>query len=270
MKKIVTLILLVSCALVRGQSDSMIIHYYENYPYAYTEGGSLKGIEIDIISEYIKWLRNKKNVSVKPVYKPYKEFSAFYNSVKTGDKNLIGLGSVTNTRERDKEVTFSAPYLQNVAVMITSGTVQTMKSREPEEAKPVLEKLTAFVVKSSSHSTYLDQIRKKYAPSMKITYTETQDQVLENIVNTGNSFGYVDIVAYWAFLKKHQGKFLKIQKAFSEPKDNMGFISPKGGTQINNLNEFLESGFGFTSTKVYREILERYLGHEIIESVEIK
>ncbi len=270
MKKSLILCFLLLATCFRAQTDSLVIHYFENYPYSFNDNGTVKGIEVDIMNEYIKWLKNKKHMNLKPVYHAYKEFNSFYNAVKSGPEYIIGLGSVTSTTDREKEVNFSAPYLQNVAVMITPGTVQTMKSSEIRDAKATMEKLAAYVVRGSSHAAYIEQIKKKYSPNLKVNYTENQEQVLSNIAANPLSFGYVDIVAYWAFIKKNQHKFLKMQKAFSEPKDFMAFITPKNGTHLSNLNEFLESGFGFTSTKIYKEILEKYLGHEIINSVEIK
>jgi ABC-type amino acid transport substrate-binding protein len=269
MKKTLFLLLLIGSTL-SAQTDSLVINYYENFPFAFSEGGDIKGIEIDIIAEYVKWLKAKKNITVKTAVKPYKEFSAFYNSVKSGGKHVVGLGSVTSTREREKEVLFSAPYLQNVAVMITAGSVPTFKTKAPDEVRPAMEKLEAMVVKQSSHSNYIEQVKSQYAPSLKITYTESQEKVLENIAGNSSIMGYVDIVAYWSYLKKNPSKFLKMQKAFSEPKDHLGFIMPMGSSHYALLNEFFESGFGFTSTRTYHQILEKYLGYEILESVEIK
>lgn len=52
---------------VRSQNDTIKIYYYENYPYAYTEKtsdnpkiGIVRGIEIEIIEEYAKWLKKKR------------------------------------------------------------------------------------------------------------------------------------------------------------------------------------------------------------------
>jgi ABC-type amino acid transport substrate-binding protein len=265
------IILVLSFAAVRSQSaDSLIIHYYENFPYAYTESGKLKGIEIDIMEEYVMWLKQKKNASVVVTYKPYNEFSTFYNSVKDGNSNVLGLGSVTSNGEREKDVSFSAPYLQNVAVLITAGKVPTIRQKTQAEVSKILGSLSAVGVNKSSHAGYLEDIRKTFIPSLKIDFTETQTRVLEKIISDSNVFGYVDIVAYWAFLKKNPSKFLKIQKVFNEPKENFSFITPKKSVHLETLNEFFESGFGFTSTKAYHQILEKYLGYEIIESVEIK
>jgi hypothetical protein len=45
---------------------------------------------------------------------------------------------------------------------------------------------------------------------------------------------------------------------------------PKNSRYALYMNEFFESGFGFTATKKYHQILETYLGSEILDGVEIK
>src|SRR6218665_3332035 len=101
-------IVLIAClslivAGLSAQVDSLRIHYYENYPFAYKEGGKLKGIEIDIMEEYVAWLKQKKNISVHVSYVPFEEFSGFYSSVKGGSSNLVGLASVTQTTKKPNQ-----------------------------------------------------------------------------------------------------------------------------------------------------------------------
>lgn len=251
-------------------ADTLIINYYENYPYAYSENGKLKGIEIDIIEEYAAWVKSKKNTAITVVYKPYKEFGAFYSSVKDGRKNIVGLGSVTANNQREQEVLLSAPYLQNLAVLITSGSVPSLKTKTTAEVSKTFGGLSAITVNNSSHLNYLNDLKSQFLPGLKISFAENQNKVLETIVSDNKVFGYVDIIAYWAFLKNNQTKFLKIQKVFSEPKERFSFVMPVGSVHAANMSEFFEGGFGFTSTKVYHQILEKYLGYEIIEAVEIK
>lgn len=250
--------------------DSLTIYYFQNFPYAYNEGGKVKGIEIEIIEEYINWMKQKKNIALKVSYKPFTEFSSFYNAVKNGSPYVVGLGSITNTPEREKEVSFSPYYLQNVSVLITDGRIPTIKNKSAEEVSKVLNGLNALVVNKSNHTQYLNELKASYLPNLKISFTETQSKVLETIAADKASFGYVDIVAYWSFLKNNPSKFLKIQKLFSETKEYLSFAMPKNSGNQPYLSEFFESGFGFTSTKTYRQILEKYLGYEIIDAVEIK
>jgi ABC-type amino acid transport substrate-binding protein len=262
--------LLLSFNSLISQTDSLTIYYYDNYPYAFDDNGTIKGIEIDIIKEYTDWLKQKKSINVVVSYKAFKEFSGFYNGVKNGGSKVIGLGSVTINAEREKEIVFSSAYLNNTPVLITDGRVPTIKLKNTDEISKVLDGLNALVVNTSSHMKYINDIKKDYVPTLKISFKETQQSVLEGITNDAKIFGYADIIAYWSFLKKNPNRFLKIQKVFNQPSESLGFIMPKKNVNTLLINEFFESGFGFTSTKTYHQILEKYLGYEIIESVEIK
>ena len=51
--------------------------------------------------------------------------------------------------------------------------------------------------------------------------------------------------------------------------EQFGFVMPLSSDWDIILNEFFESGFGFTSTKEYHKILEKHLSFEIIERVEL-
>lgn len=250
--------------------DTLHVNYYENFPFAYSEDGNLVGIEIDIVKEYVNWMKQKKGLNLIVDYRPYKEFSSFYNSIKAGGSKQVGLGSVTASNERETELQFSSPYMQNFPVLVSAGTVPTIKQAANPEVANTLSKLSAVVVKGSSHENYLKDLKTKFVPGLKITQVETQTQVLESIAGNAASFGYVDIIAYWAFLKKNTGKYLKIQKAFSQPKEYLGLIMPKNSLHAAYINEFFESGFGFTATRAYHQILEKYLGYEILDSVELK
>lgn len=266
----VTLLLLSFFGAQAQAPDSLHVHFYENYPFAYSEGNNLMGIEIDILKEYVVWMKQKKGVSLIVDYKPFKEFSSFYNSVKNGGSKIVGLGSVTTNSEREGELQFSSPYMQNFAVLVSAGNIPTIKHMANPEVESVLNSLNALVVKGSSHEAYIKSLKEKFVPGLKITQVETQSKVLEAIASSSNNFGYVDIIAYWAFLKKNTGKYLKMQKVFNEPKEYLGVIMPKNSLHASYMNEFFESGFGFTATKMYRQILEKYLGYEIIDSVELK
>ena len=73
-----------------------------------------------------------------------------------------------------------------------------------------------------------------------------ENSVLDAIANGPKNFGYVDIIAYWSYLKKNPTRYLKIQKVFSESNQYFEFILPKKNSHLNYINEFFESGFGFS------------------------
>lgn len=255
--------------LMAQNPDSLNIYFLENSPFSYADGKKAKGIEADILEEYVNWLKTKKNISPTITYKSFKEFDSFYAAVKNGSSKVMGMGSVTNNSSREKEIAFSAPYLRNVALLITGGSVPTIKNKNREDIAKSLGSLSAITVNASSHSVYLNEIKKQFLPQLKITFETSPVKVLESISANNKLFGYADIITYWSYLKNNNGSYLKIQKCLSETKEYFSFIMPKNCAHAELINEFFESGFGFTSTKTYHQILEKYLGYEIIGSVEI-
>lgn len=267
---VILAILVVKTALTLQAQDTLHVFYQENYPYAYTENNTLKGIEIDILKEYVQFMKDRKQIHLIVSYKPYKEFINFYNDVKNADKNCIGLGSVTYTQEREKEIDFSPFYLKNKPVLVTDGQVATIKEKNASSITNVLSGLSALTVDRTSHVNYLNELKKEYLPGLKMTLVSTQNQVLDEIIKNPKTFGYVDIITYWNFIKKNPDKFLKIQRVFTQPSEHFGIIMPKKENNHKKyLTEFFETGFGFTSTKRYNDILSNYLGYEIIETVQV-
>ncbi len=60
-----------------------------------------------------------------------------------------------------------------------------------------------------------------------------------------------------------------MHRVANKSEEEFAFIFPLESDWNIIFNEFFESGFGFTSTKDYRRILERHLGYEILNKVEI-
>ncbi len=65
MKQLTVLILLfiVQLKFVGQTSDSLFIYYYESKPFAYKDGEAYKGIEFDILNEYLNWLKTSVDKS---------------------------------------------------------------------------------------------------------------------------------------------------------------------------------------------------------------
>jgi ABC-type amino acid transport substrate-binding protein len=270
-------IMLFANLTVFSQRDSLRVYYYENFPYAYTERtatlpdkGLPKGIEIEIIQEYVHWLKQKKGIQLKVSYTLFTDFGAFYTSVKDAKPSVIGLGSVTRNAEREKEVSFSAAYMNNQAVLITHGSVLGIKEKNSEWINKILGGMNGITLSKSSLEGYLNELKTNYLKDLKIVYASKPSGLLDSISSNRKLFGYSDLVSYWTYLKSNPSKSLKMQKTLTGQSEELGFIFPKNNIHEAYMNEFFESGFGFTSTKAYRQILEAHLGYEIIDYVEVK
>lgn len=251
----------------QNKADTLHIYYLENYPYSYTRNDSIKGIEIEIMREFILWAKYD-GYNFLPVYKKFDEFEMFYNAVKNANTKVIGLGSVTINSKRLADVSFSPPYIKNVSVLLTYSGIQTFRSKN--DIKKEFNGKACITIKNSMYEKYLLTIKKQLLPNLKIQYTDNEFSSIEAVACNSDLFAYCDILSYWTYLQKYPNKTVKIQKVFTEDKDNLGFITPKNSAYRFVLTEFFESGFGFISGKRYSEILEKYLSYEVMESVRIR
>lgn len=240
--------------------DTLYINYFNQSPFAYTEGGQVKGIEIDIVNEYILWLKAKKKINFVFKQVPFNDFEAFYNATKRTDKNSFGLGSVTINAERARELDFSAPYLKNVAFCVTNGHAPDVKTKNADEIIRSLGSMSALTVNNTSLNKYVLELKKQYIQDLKINYHTDEIKILDEISKNVLYFGYVDAVGFWFYLKNNPGKFLKMQKILNQSREELGFIMPKGSQHKALFNEFFNGPTGFKTTQNYRAILEKYLG----------
>ena len=269
MKKTSVIILFLISSLTFKAADTLKIFYYSNFPFAYKENGVIKGIDVDIIKEYEKFSKEKKAIDLITTYTEYTDLDKFQSDLKSASKNVVGIGGITYTKARSTNFNFTSAYLKNVSVLVCHGNIPTIRSTNSTDIKASLDKMTAITVKNSTHETYVNDL-KKSMPTLKVEFEANLQDVLKKIEANKTGFGYVDLIAYWAYSKKmKEGSYLKIQRLLNKGDETFSMILPKNEVMAGHLNEFFDSGFGFTSTKLYHEILSKYLGYEVLESVEV-
>lgn len=241
-------------------NDTLYVHYFSQAPFALYDKVEPKGLEIDIIKEYVQWLKTTKKIDQPVKYVVFSDFDKFYSLTKTSSKNTIGLGSVTMNAERAKDIDFTSAYLKNVSFCVTNGHVPEIKTKTADEIVKVLGSMTALTITNSTLNKYVNDIKKSYIPDLKITAQSSEIKILDEISKNILNFGYVDAVGFWFYLKNNPTRFLKIQKIMNQSHEELAFIMPKGGANKNLYNEFFNGATGFKKNKNYRAILEKHLG----------
>lgn len=249
------------------KTGTLNVQCFMNYPFAY-EGadGQLQGIEIDIISEFAEWLKEKKGINVTVVYERNTEFSKFYDKVKTAKGAGLGAGTVSVASDRAREVKFSSPYLRNKPIFVTNILKPTLT--DIRNISKEFNGMTAVVVKGSVHEKSIKTIKDTYWPTMTIELVDNPSQVIDKISGSEKYFGYVDLITYWASIQKEE-KPIKLHRNNIAGYENFAFIFPKSGDWSVAFNEFFDSGLGFPGRPVYKQILEKHLGPEVIDAVAI-
>ncbi|MFT6166061.1 MAG: putative glutamine transport system substrate-binding protein [Vicingaceae bacterium] len=253
---------------IANKKSEINVYYFDNEPYAYkNDKGVLVGIEVDIMKSFVNWLKDEKGIELKLNFMPFNEFNNFYNEMRAAKTNTIGLGSVTITDARAKEVKFSAPYLKNVSVLITDGSVPT--ARNDEDLKNDVLSLTPVTIKGSIHQTHLDELYKNEDMNRDYVYVSDAIEIPMKIRESAKYYGYVDVISFWKYLKSNTDHYVKMHAIANKTEEVFGFVMPNLTDWDGAINEFFESGFGFTSTKEYHSILEKHLSFEIIDKVEL-
>jgi ABC-type amino acid transport substrate-binding protein len=251
------------------KSDTLYINYYNQTPFAFVENGVPRGIEIDIVNEYVLWLKAKKKINIVLKHVGFQDFDSFYAATKKTDKNSFGLGSVTINTERANEIDFSAAYLKNVAFCVTNGHAPDVKTKTADEIMRSLGSMSALTINNTSLNKYVIELKKQFIQDLKITYKTDEIKILDEIAKNVLCFGYVDAVGFWFYLKNNPGKFLKMQKILNQSKEELGFIMPKGSQHKILFSEFFNGPGGFKTSPNYRGILERYLGAYMTQNMAI-
>ncbi len=252
-----------------SQTDTLTVDYLSRSPLAFDDKGTMKGIEVEIMNEYVAWLSKKKNMALHIKYNAFTDFDTFFIATQKLGKNGIGVGGVTINKERAAHADFTAPYLKNVAFCISNGNALDVKNRTKEDIMRGLGNMTALTMQNTSLNMYVNEMKKQYIPDLKILYYPSEVKILEDISKNVLYFGYVDAIGFWFYLKSNPQKVLKIQKTLNQSREEMGFVLPKGSIHKKLFNEFFAGPGGFKSTPAYKAILEKYLGSYMTQNVAV-
>ncbi len=246
--------------------DTININFFISQPFCTNNNNTPGGLEIDIINDYLLWLKvnKKQNIAVK--YNPFTDFNEFYSKTKSSNKNTIGLGSVSITQERQKEVDFTVGYIKNVAFCITNGNAADIKTKAQGEIVKTLNIMSAITISNTSLEKHCIELKKTFLPELKIKYLATSTDILNELAKNVLSFGYVDAVDFWFYLKANPSKFLKMQRVLNQSKDVLGFVLPKGSIHKTQFNEFFTA---YKTGKNYRNLLEKYLGSYMTQNLAV-
>jgi ABC-type amino acid transport substrate-binding protein len=219
--------------------------------------GKLTGICVDIMHDFVKWANDNKKVKLQSKFVgDGTSFRGMYDKVKVSTGGVFGLGNITITEERKKEVKFSPPFITNFAILITQGNIPTLAKME--DLPTTFGSLTAYTAKGTLNEKRMTELKKKYFPDMKVVTTTTSQETLEKVFNDPKGFAYLDLAFYLEAAQMR--KYVKRHPVGDQLAEQFGFVMPMNSDWGPMLDEFFKASGGYTSTSRYREILTKHLG----------
>ena len=239
-------------------TGSLKFAYVEAPSFVYrNSSGDLDGICIEIMEDFVKWVEKNKNIKLSIEYVGTgTNFHSMYGKVKSSSGGVFGLGNITITEERKKEIQFSPPFIVNFAILISNGSLPTLKSFD--EISKSFGNGIAYTAKGTENEKRVMELKNQYYSSMKIGYTTTSQEVLDKIINNDNGYGYLDLAFYLEAVKSR--KNVKRQAIGDKAAEQFGFIMPKNSDWSSVMEEFFAADGGYMNSVSYRNIVLKHLG----------
>jgi len=246
-----------SWAQVKAKGEGTIsLAYVETFGLVYKENEKTDGLCVDVMNDFVKFVNEKKGVKLTSQFVGEGDsFKGMYDKVKNSQGGVFGLGNVTITEERKREVKFSPPFITNLAFLITQNNVPTLAKME--DLPTTFGKLTAYTAKGTLNEKRTNDLKQKYFPDMKIIFTGNSEETLEK-VTAGNGFAYLDLTFYLEAVQ--QRKPVKRHPIADKSTESFGFVMPLNSDWQPILEEFFKANGGYTTTANYKTILRKHLG----------
>lgn len=239
-------------------AGTISLAYVETPGFVYKDqSGQLTGICVDIMKDFITYVNDTKGVKITPKFVgDGSSFSGMYMKVKGSREGTFGLGNITITENRKRELKFSPPFITNFAILVSQNSVPTLSNMNEISAK--FNGLTAYTAKGTLNDKRLQDIRSKYYPGMKIAYAASSPETLDKVLTDPKAFSYLDLAFYLDAVQRRQP--IKRHPIGDQASEQFGFIMPMDSDWQPLMEEFFNANGGYTNSIAYKKILARHLG----------
>jgi ABC-type amino acid transport substrate-binding protein len=243
-------------AKAKGEG-TISLAYVETFGFVYKDGDKLTGVCVDIMNDFVKYVNETKGVKLTSNFVgDGSAFKGMYDKVKASSGGVFGLGNITITEERKREVKFSPPFITNLAFLITQNNVANLTKME--DLPTTFGKLTAYTAKGTINEKRINEMKQKYFPAMKILLTANSQETFQKIISDPNAFAYLDLAFYLEAVQ--QRKPLKRHPIGDKASEQFGFAMPMNSDWYPVLDEFFKANGGYTNSNPYKVILKKHLG----------
>lgn len=252
-----------SWAKVKASGGTLTVVYFEQPGLIYKDAtsGSMKGLCVDILDDFTKFVQEKYGKKVTINYAA--SIPAFPNFLAAPQNNLnvMGITNVTITEERKKVLKFTPAFMTNPVVMLTHKDAPAI--RAIHEIGTVLKDYSGKAINGSSQAKLLEKIKKENAPSLKIGYANSGSEIINELSGGAKSFAVLELTEFIDATRKQLP--VKRQNISFGDADKMGFIMAPKTDWDEAWNEFLTPDYKMSVR--YRKIVVDNLGATFLSAL---
>lgn len=225
------------------------------------ETGEPTGFTVSLLVDFTRFVSEEYNIMLEINFIEVENWTDFYNRIVEGEDGMIGMGNVTITDERRTELTFSPPYMTNIASLISHSNASEMTSFE--EMNIAFEGRNALAFEGTLHEDRLRSLVEQYHPESNIHFANSNDEIIDRVSESDSYFAFIDIYNYWRAVDR--GADLKRHEAGDEAAEQFGYIMPLNTTWEPIITEYFQKDGGLLKTERYREIMGNHLGERLTD-----
>lgn len=249
-------------------SGVVAVTYVETPGFIYKDQtGRLTGVCIDIMQDFVNYVESEYGARVNLRFVGSgNSFKTMYDGVKFGKNGVIGLGNVTITDARKREIEFSPPFIKNFAILISQSSVPTLT--DMSKIATTFDGMKAYTARGTLNERRIMEIKTKHYPALEVQYAASSPETLAKILNDPKSFSYLDVAFYLSALKDKQP--VKRHEIGDQGSEEFGFVMPKNSDWAPIMQEFFEADGGYTNSSAYKKILVNHLGINAVKLLDSK
>lgn len=240
---------------------TLTVVYYEQPGLIYKDNGQMKGVCVDILSDFAKFIQEKYSKTVAINYAgEEREFSGFLKVVQS-TPNILGVTNTSITEERKKILKFTPPFMTTQLVLLTNQNSPALTNLK--DLPKVYAGFSALVILGSTHMKYADMLKKQYYPELNITYAPSSETVIKNLTANPKIFSILDFTEYVGVVRKKLP--IKRQDVDLGNAEELGFIMARQSDWDGLWKEFLTEDY--RKGVRYKKIIADNLGSTFLNLV---
>ena len=248
---------------VQDKHADLELIWYTSTPFVFPDAsGNLNGLEYEIFLAFQEFVKEKYNVDLKLNWKEGTSFTGIMDSIRLSEKpNVFGVSAFSITKERQKHLKFTKSYLPDITVLVSSQGTPIVRTFD--EIHDLMGDMKAITIRGTVYEDFLNDIKSQLGVDFNMEYITSDQNVLDVISRTPDSFGFIDMLIYMIWMKN--GTTLTRQNFFTVRGIGYGFVLPLDSDWDEPFAEFFED-------EMYQErvgaIITKFVGPELYEFID--
>jgi signal transduction histidine kinase len=243
---------------------TLVIAYSENSPFIYNdEQGRMAGIEFEILEDFVRYIDETYGAQLNLEYEHLYNFESLIDTLKTSQRPILGIASISYLEERKKDFKITDPYMPDIEIIISSRNFASISSLA--DFADMVKNNRAITVTNSTFLRNILELQRDYFPEIEIEYVRHVDFLIEEIANTDDAWGYVSLPNYLSYFRK--GKGISRQRFFMVEHAGLSIATPLTSDWDEVLQAFLDDS---RFRPLLDSLIEKHLGKafgEVVASI---